>query len=107
MSRRLPPYKVLELVRRPLRRLKPWCEWIALIVAIVMTYTRLRMEIGDWQALLATAGVPLAVLDGPWNSRLAIRQVCQRFRDSLVGLSRPAPDEERTPALWVSPTPYG
>jgi hypothetical protein len=98
---------MLHLARPPLRRIKPWCEWIALVAAIVLTYSRLRTEIGNWQALLASAGVPLAVLEGPWDGRLVARRVSRRLRSALGGLSRPGSDVERIPSLWVSPTPHG
>jgi hypothetical protein len=95
--------KALRLARRPLRWLKPWCEWIALLITIALAYTRLRMEIGSWQALLASAGVPLAVLDGPWGGRLVAHRICQRLGDALGRTL----ETERGPGLWISSTPHG
>jgi hypothetical protein len=105
--RRFSPHGMLQVVRHSLRRVKPWCEWVALLTAVGLTYTRLRWEIGDWQALIASAGVPMAVLEGPWDRRHLARRVSRRLRDALAGWSRPGPDTEQAPALWVSPMPHG
>jgi hypothetical protein len=104
--RRLPRSKALELARRPVRRFKPCCERLILLIAITLAYTRLRVEIGNWQALVAAAGAPLAVIDGPWSGRFVARRIRQRLQGSLGGRSRRLPDTERPPALWVPPTPY-
>jgi hypothetical protein len=72
----------------------------------MLTYTRLKMEIGDWQALIASAGVPMAVLDGPWDGRLVAPRVSRRLRTALARSLRAEPDAG-PPALWVSPIPHG
>jgi hypothetical protein len=105
--RRLPGNKALELARRPARRFKPWCERLILLIAITLAYTRLRAEIGNWQALLAAAGAPLAVIDGPWSGRLVARRIRQRLQGPLGGRSRRLPEVERPPALWAPPPFYG
>jgi hypothetical protein len=64
------------------------------------------MEIGNWQALLAAAGTPLAVIDGPWSGRLVARRIRQRLQGALGGRFRRLA-EERPPALWVPPTSCG
>jgi hypothetical protein len=104
--RRLPQNKAPELGRRPTRRFTPWCERLILLLALAVAYARLRAEIGNWQALLATAGAPLAVIDGPWSGRVVARRIRQRLQGSLGGRSRRLLDAERSPALWASPTPY-
>jgi hypothetical protein len=101
--RRLSRNEALRLDRRPLRWLKPWCEWIALLTTVALAYTRLRMEIGNCQALFASAGVPLAVLDGPRGGMLVARRIPQRLGDALVAHSR----RSGGPALWISPHPLG
>lgn len=101
--RRLSRNKALRLARRLLRRLKPWCEWIALLITIALAYTRLRMEIGSWQALLASAGMPLAVLDGSWRGRLVAHRIRQRLGETLGRTL----EIERGPGLWISSTPHG
>lgn len=98
---------ILQVVRPPLQRVRQWCEWIALLAAVGLTYTRLRWEIGDWQALLVSAGVPMAVIEGPRDRRLLARRVSRRLRDAFAGLSRPGPDTEAAPGFWVSLMPHG
>lgn len=104
--RRLPQGRALELARRSVRRFQPWCERLILLIAITLAYTRLRVEIGNWQALVAAAGAPLAVIDGPWSGRVVARRIRQRLQGSLGGRSRRLPYAEQPPALRVLPTPY-
>src|SRR3569833_4613485 len=102
--RHLPLNNLLEFVQRPLRLIKHSCEWTALLIAFALAYARPQGEIGDWQALLAASGVPLAVLDGLWDGR----HVVGRMRELLFGgLPRRAPEVGPAPALWVSPLPFG
>ena len=103
--RRLPRNKVLELLRRPAHRLKPWGERAVLLAAIVLAYARLRMDIGNWQALLA-AGAPLAVLDGPWSSRFIARRIRRRLHGPLGGIVRRV-SSSGPPALWIAPISAG
>lgn len=108
-TQRLPLNEALEFPRRPSRRLRHWCERIALLTTTFLAYIWLQAEIGDWQALLAVAGTPLAVLDGPLSSRLAVRWAGRRIRDR-IGPAHPPPDTERAPAapaFWVAPAPTG
>jgi hypothetical protein len=105
--RRLPQIKVPVFARRSMRRIKPWCERIALLIAVTLAYTRLRAEIGNWQALLATAGAPLAVLDGPWNGRFVAHRVRQRLRRPVRARPHPVSDVEPPVTLWISSTSQG
>jgi hypothetical protein len=83
------PKTVLELVRRPIRLITPWCEKIALLIAVTLAYFRLREEIGNWQALLAATGAPLAVLDG-WSGRFVARRLRRRLLPAPVTVWIPA-----------------
>lgn len=84
-------------------RLKPWCERLALLVALVAIYTRLRAEIGNWQALLAATGTPLTILRGTWSFHLVASWARRRF-SALFG-GRPAQADQgfgRTPLFVVT-----
>jgi hypothetical protein len=69
-------------------RLKPWCERLALLVALMAICARLRTEIGNWQTLLAATGTPLTVLRGTWSFRLIAGWARRRFPALFDG--RPA-----------------
>jgi hypothetical protein len=109
-TQRLPLNEALELPRRPSRRLWHWCERIALLTMIFFAYVWLQTKIGDWQALVAVAGTPLAVLDGSLSSRLAVWRAGRRTRDRARP-AHPSPEAERTPSVaptfWVAPAPAG
>lgn len=85
-----------------------WCETAALLIVIILAYAWLQSEIGGWQALLAVAGAPLALLDGSLSSRFAVRRRGRRPHDPHTRPAARHPrDAGQTPALWVSPTPSG
>lgn len=86
---------------RRLPRIKPWLERIVLLFVIALAYARLRAEIGNWQALLATAGTPLAILEGPWSGR----HVAHRVRERL--LARRTNPPGRPLMLWIPPAHGG
>jgi hypothetical protein len=88
-------------------RLKPWCESLALLITITLTCTWLRVEIGNWLALLTAAGAPLAVLDGSWCRRFIVRRARQQLRGLLGGQSPKVPDTDRAPVFLLSPMPAG
>jgi hypothetical protein len=104
--RRLFPNEALDCARCRVCRYKPWCVRLILLIATTLACTRFRAEIGNWQAVLAIAGAPLAVIDGQWSGRFVARTIRQRLHGPFGGRSRRLPETERSPALWVPPTSY-
>jgi class 3 adenylate cyclase len=90
--RRLPQYKTLEHIGRLLRPIRPWCERIALVIAVSLAYTKLHEEIWNWRTLFA-ASTPLAVLNG-WSGGFVVRRVRRYLRKPRV-------------TLWISAAPDG
>lgn len=101
---RLPASGARELARRPSHQRTHWYERAALIIVIILAYVWLQAEIGDWQALIAITGAPLAVFDDTLRGRFAMPR--RRSRDPHI---RPAVHHKarHAPVLWISPAPSG
>jgi hypothetical protein len=90
---RLPQHKALEHIGRLLRRIRPWCERITLVIAVTLAYTQLHEEIWNWRTLFA-ASTPVAVLNG-WSGGFVFRRVRRHLH------RRPKV------TLWISAAPHG
>jgi hypothetical protein len=99
----LPVGKLPEIPRRPGRNLTRWCERATLLAVVLLAYSWLQGEIGEWQALLAIAGAPLTIVNTSLGGGFATRRAGDRARAAYP--FHPAYAGGFTPASSVAATP--